>query len=280
MHWSIELISSTRSGALGSGATVVRTPDDALRETRVRLTFDGKTRDDARSPSPEGAKSRNSIASDKARCDTPGAMETISPMDSPPLPPVPMPDEEECDLLDAEPMPEPEPEAPKQPPRPTRAPPPAPSQSLRPSLKSKPVPVVEEVNHVPPLPSNISPNPVPPAFRPILVSEVPTGVVDPSKIIVTLETSTATHKTTLDTLTSRPSHLSKYLSFLFPPARGSTASSVYSDASDDMSTYRHHLTCQGLLPQTSFNVHIFLDRSSAPYVPLVFYTTIELITLF
>ncbi|KAF5387769.1 hypothetical protein D9615_000470 [Tricholomella constricta] len=259
---SIELLSHTRIGALGSGATIVRTPDEALRETGVRLTHDGTTRE-GRSPSPADAKSRSSIASDK--CATPAPVEHVSPLASPPLPPLPMPEEAESDFLEAEP------EAPKQPPKPTRAPPPAPPHSLRPSLKAKPAQITEDATHIPPLPANISPSPVPPPFRPILVSEVPTGAVDPSKIIVTLETSTTVHKTTLDTLRSRPSHLSKYLSFLFPSQRASAASSIYSTASDDMSTYRYHLTSQGLLPQASFSVHIFLDRPSAPYAHVLNY---------
>ncbi|KAF8076469.1 hypothetical protein FPV67DRAFT_1407125 [Lyophyllum atratum] len=260
---SIELLSNPRSGVLGSGATVVRTPNEALRETRVRLTFDGKPREGG-SPTPEEAQSRSSIASEKVQYATPAPLES-SPTTSPPLPPLPLPEEEESEFLEAEPEP------PKQPPRPIRAPPSLPSPSLRPSLKSKPVQNTEDVTHVPPLPANISASPVPPPFSPILVSEIPTGAVDPSKIIVTLETCTSTHRTTLETLKSRPSHLSKYLSFLLPSHRHSAASSVYSNASDDMSTYRYHLTSQGLLPQASFSIHIFLDRPSAPYAHILNY---------
>jgi hypothetical protein len=108
-------------------------------------------------------------------------------------------------------------------------------------------------------------SPPPPAFKPILVSEVPTSAIDSSKIIVTLETCTASHRTTLDTLMSRPSHLSSYISSLFRESRSeSDGSSVYSNASDDMSTFRHHLISQGLLPKALFTMHIFLDRPSAP----------------
>jgi hypothetical protein len=49
----------------------------------------------------------------------------------------------------------------------------------------------------------------------------------------------------------------------------STRSSVYStldeeNSSDDLAIYRKHLASQGLLPQTSYSLHLFLDRPSAP----------------
>ncbi|KAG6811310.1 hypothetical protein H0H92_008022 [Tricholoma furcatifolium] len=258
---SIELISQPRSGGLGSGATIVRTPDDALRETGVRLTYDGKADTGCPTPCPS-PESRSSIASEKASRPTFSPSPTasiagqLSPL-SPPLPPLPI--SEDPDYLDA-----------AKPPRPTRAPPSAPPVSLRSSLKARPVQQTDSMATVPPLPAHLSTSPLPPPFQPILVSEVPSGPLDPSKIIVTLETSTATHKTTLATLKSRPSHLSAYLSSLFPPNRDSVASSVYSHASEDMSAYRHHLTSQGLL-QSSFGVHIFLDRSSTPYPHILGY---------
>ncbi|TFY68630.1 hypothetical protein EVG20_g3484 [Dentipellis fragilis] len=95
--------------------------------------------------------------------------------------------------------------------------------------------------------------------------------MDASKIIVTLETSTASHKTTLSTLTSRPSHLADYLKSLF--RRNSDASSVYSRTSEYCdspdtsfnSIFHHHLESSGLLPQSSTHMHIFLDRASASY---------------
>jgi hypothetical protein len=258
---TIELMSA-RSGVLGSGATVVRTPDEALRKTGVRLTFDGKARDE-RDSLKELESARNSLASDNLANEIPLSLDESYPSpQSPPLPPLPMPEEGESQFLA-----EVEVEVPKAPPRPTRAPPPAPP--LRPSLKAKPVSATEESFPTPPpLPINLPTSPSPPPFNPILVSEIPSGVVDPSKIIITLETCTTTYRTTLDTLTSRPSHLSTYVSSLFPrKQRASAASSIYSTASDDMSTYRHHLTSQGLLPQV-FSIHIFLDRPSAPYVKL------------
>ncbi|TFK43479.1 hypothetical protein BDQ12DRAFT_731497 [Crucibulum laeve] len=271
---SIELLAQPRSGVLGAGATVVRTPDEALRETGVRLTYDGKANEQARE-----ASARVKEFDSKKRATAPE--EPPSPPTSPPLPPLPMPGDNEEEILEAETEAEPM----KMPPRPTRAPPSAPSlpptnnqpspsfqPSLRPSLKQRTSSSAEETFPVPPLPANIPLCPSSPPFRPILMSEVPGGQVDPSKIIVTIETCTTTFKTTLETIYSRPSHLSSYVSSLFPRQRShSTASSVYSTASDDMEAYHHHLASQGLLSQASFNLHIFLDRPSAPYTYILNY---------
>jgi hypothetical protein len=48
------------------------------------------------------------------------------------------------------------------------------------------------------------------------MSPLPIHAIDPSRIIVSLESTTATHRTTLSTLTSRPSHLATWLSSLLP----------------------------------------------------------------
>ncbi|KAG6857109.1 hypothetical protein H0H87_009670 [Tephrocybe sp. NHM501043] len=261
---STELLSQPRSGTLGSGATVVRTPDEALRETGVRLTYDGKA--EARSQSPDSEQPRASTVSERSLSaasfpsPTSSSTEELSP-ESPALPPVPMPEVEEKNPEEAQ----------KLPPRPTRAPLSVPSPSIRPSLKSRPFLQAEDAAHVPALPAHLSTTPTPPPFRALLISEAPHGAVDHSKFIVTVETSTAVHKTTLETLKSRPSNLSEYLGSLFSSRRLSDASSVYSDASEDMSAYRHHLTSQGLLPQTSFSLHLFLDRPSTPYTHIFNY---------
>lgn len=244
MHWlsrKDSKASPERNGNL-QGATIVRTPEDALRETNVRITFDAKA------PAPAPASAPQSPP---------------SPPTSPPLPPLPMPEEDEAELLD---------ETPRRPPKPHRAvpatpsPTPSASSSLRPSLKSRSSTAVEDPPHVPPVPSHIPlSTPVPP-FTPILVSPPPGPDADLSKIIVTLETCTSTYKSTLATLCSRPSFLADYLTSLTKPRTGSQASSVYSTASADVETYRNHLASQGLLPapSSSTSLHIFLDRPSAP----------------
>ena len=251
---SIEVLSQ-RSGALGSGATVVRTPDEALRHTGVRLTYDGKSQDEKPGEEFEDdASAYESGESSSLRDELP------SPPNSPPLPPLPFPENGDSRILQSETS--------TSPPRRTRAPPPhiPPSPpSLRTSLKMAPPSSAGDAPRVPSLPANIAASPPPPVFKPILVSEVPTSAIDTSKIIVTLETCTVSYRTTVDTLTSRPSHLSSYISSLFRKSRPeSDTSSVYSTASDDMSAFRHHLTSQGLLPKASFSMHIFLDRPSTP----------------
>lgn len=235
MHWLSRKDSKPSPDPNGlQGATVVRTPEDALRDTNVRVTYE---------PNPQ--------------------LPSHSPSSSPPLPPLPMPEEEETELLA---------ETPKRPPKPYRAVPPAPSptpsssSSLRPSLKSRSSTAVEDPPHVPPLPSHIPlSGPVAP-FTPILVSAPPGPDIDPSRIIVTLETCTSTYKSTLSTLSSRPSFLADYLISLTKQRSASQASSVYSTESADVETYRNHLGSQGLLQTASCStsLHIFLDRPSAP----------------
>ncbi|KAG6869254.1 hypothetical protein C0993_000007 [Termitomyces sp. T159_Od127] len=253
---SVDLTAQPRSGTLGTGATVVRTPDEALRTTGVRITFDGKP--DNGLPSSEEHKIRNSVTSQKALLPTSlpspatSATELLPASSAVPLPKFEVEETEVSKAL--------------KPPRPSRAPPSVPHSSLRSSLRMRPVQQVEDVTNVLSLPADLSIAPSPPSFQPILVSEVPTDVVDHSKIIVTIETSTTSYKTTLETLKSRPSYLSDYLRSLFPSDRTSIASSIYSHASEDMSTYRHHLTSRGFLSQVTFSVHLFLDRPSTPYV--------------
>ncbi|KAJ6599008.1 hypothetical protein DFH09DRAFT_20944 [Mycena vulgaris] len=258
---SIEILSS-RAGVLGSGATIVRTPDEALRDTRVRLTHDGgeeQGQEIEYHHSP--ARSSNGSSSSEEEDEIP------SPPDSPPLPPLPSDTEEKPTLhFDATPRP-------FSIPRPNRAVPATPTLSLRPSLKTKRSESVDASSIVPSLPANISPSPLPPPFNPILVSDAPSTTSDRSRIMVSIETCTMTYKTTFETISSRPaSFLSSYIASLFGRRRSdSVASSVYSTASDDMSAYRRHLTSQGLLAQSSSSVHIFLDRPSDPYVHILNY---------
>ncbi|KAJ7179084.1 hypothetical protein C8R46DRAFT_1072405 [Mycena filopes] len=269
---SIELLSS-RAGVLGSGATVVRTPDEALRATRVRLTYDGfGDQEDRPSGEEERAAEHHEEHAQEIEYHSPSASndsssededEIPSPLDSPPLPPIPS---DEKSSFTPEPF--------TFPPRSTRAVPSVPGLALRPSLKPRRTESLDVSSAVPALPTNIPSAPAPPPFNAILVSDTPAPTTDRSRIIVSLETSTATAKTTLDTLSSRPSLLSSYIASLFGRRRSdSLASSVYSTASagDDMSAYRRHLASQGLIPQSSSSLHIFLDRPSEPYVHILSY---------
>ncbi|KIM46129.1 hypothetical protein M413DRAFT_16870 [Hebeloma cylindrosporum] len=236
---TIDILTPPRSGTLGTGAVVVRTPEEALRETGVRL-------------SPEKGKVRTSATADKKEkkisSSTPrqsldaSATEPISPPTSPPLPPLPLPETDETN-----------------------------PSSRRSSMKShsRSISTADDAPTVPPLPAHIVASSQPPPFHGILVSEPPSMIMDASKIIVTLETCTATYRTTLSTINSRPSQLSKFLSSVVTQS-GSARSSVYSTESDDLAMYRRHLTSQGLLPHSS-NIHLFLDRPSAPYIHILNY---------
>ena len=260
---SIDLISASRSRTLGSGATIVRTPDDALRDMGVRVKYLESTPKLAS----ENQEPEKTVKSKHRR--GPSKQPILSPPISPPLPPLPLPEEDEEKQLEGETI--------IATPRPNRLLPPAPDLHRSPSRRSSmKFPKAFSITHsnssseeppsVPPLPAHIAAFTQPPPFSPILVSEPSSLMVNRSKVIVTLETSTQTYRTTLPTLTSRLSHLSNYLLTLYRRSDAASAlSSMYSNESEDAALYRQHLTSQGLVP-TSANVHIFLDRPSAPYV--------------
>ncbi|KAJ3736295.1 hypothetical protein DFJ43DRAFT_989286 [Lentinula guzmanii] len=265
---SIELVSNARHGPLGSGATVVRTPEEALHDSGV----DNKPLIQRSSSSPISNPPRPTLQ----RSATSGS----KPLESPPLPAIPIDhcessigsedddyEEDNNDILTASAglsWPTPPSTAMPLPPTPS-------VPSLRSSLKTKSRSSVD-VFRVPALPAHVAQSAPQPPFEPVLMSDVPSEVVDPSTVLVTVETSTTSYKTTFKTLTSRSSQLASYLCSLFPrPRRDSDASSVYSTASDDISTYRNHLASQGLLPQAPVNIHIFLDRPSAPYLHILNY---------
>lgn len=261
---TIDIVSGARTGALGSGAIVVRTPDEALRDTGVRINYavQNQSASSREKQDKKDEKPDKPVRSKHKR--GPSKQVPLSPPTSPPLPPLPLPEEDEARLLEGETVIET--------PRPTRSLPDLHrSLSKRSSLK---LPKALSISHsnssseeppsVPPLPSHIAASTQPPPFSPILVSEPSSMIVNRNKVIVTLETCTQTYRTTLPTLTSRPSHLAKFLSSLYClPTPTSAISSVYSSESEDMALYRQHLTSQGLVPLSS-NVHLFLDRPSAP----------------
>lgn len=258
-------VGSPRGGTLGAGATVVRTPDEALRETGVRLAPEAGATIKAKH-----AGKKEKRISHHSSVDTAGPVDSPPTPTSPPLPPLPplpaLDSEEEETLAD--------PESPgrRSPPRPSRPPPPAPaliprSPSLRSSLKVKTMSTLDDAPTVPPLPAHVAAFNQPPPFSAILLSDPPAMAMDPAKTIVTLETCTQMFKTTLETIKSRPSHLAHFLVSLFFRPHHESMASVYSAESDDLSTYRRHLTSQGLLPHTA-NIHVFLDRASAPCVSL------------
>jgi len=267
---AFDSLTQQRGGVLGSGATVVRTPQEALAGPRGQSPFHADVEDDDESVEQDDS----SIYRHPARPE------------SPPLPPIPDAESPICC----------ESQRSRTPPRPTRPPPAAPDSpasvftelessspqsavtTLRPSIKSRSPPSSEYSPPVPALPANISCSPPQAPFEPILLSALPESMIDPSKVIVSLETSTTTHRTTLNTLTSRSSFLATYLQELLPAPprrRDSDAESLHSDVSEATtsfnSIFHHHLASSGLLSQTSTSIHIFLDRPSAPYAHILSY---------
>ncbi|EGO01907.1 hypothetical protein SERLA73DRAFT_120556 [Serpula lacrymans var. lacrymans S7.3] len=265
---SLGIFNVPRNGALGSGATVVRTPQEALSVSTSQL-YDllDEEEEEVSKELEKRDLGRNGSITGKEYRDLP------SPPSSPPLPAVPT-SKSSPNLPLRETL---------TPPRPMRPAPPVPAASasttLRPSLKPRTPPSSEYSPPVPALPSNIPTSPLQPPFQAILLSSVPASAIDPSKIIVTLETSTTSHRTTLNTLTSRPSYLSSYIASLFPSPNSPDTASLYSNTSNVSndqdssfnSIFHNHLTSSGVLPNCSSNLHIFLDRPSAPYAHILTY---------
>lgn len=271
---SLEIFNVKRSGPLGSGAMVVRTPQEALSGTSALFSegddggqrgsaFEAPSEATGSSPLSGGSPPVPSKSSLESSTSTIFASTYCSSSSLP--------------SKDA-----------SAPPCPNRPPPPVPTSSstvLRPVIKARTSPsLAENMPPVPPLPVNVSATPPQPPFEPILLSPVPSSAIDPSKIIVTIETSSATHRTTLRTLISRPSYLSNYVTSLLP--RKSVAASLYSNASDiselpDNSfnaMFHDHLASSGFISQSTMNIHVFLDRPSAPYVHILSYLRTPLFT--
>ena len=255
---AFDAFTNRRRGPLGSGATVVRTPHDALAGSTASVYDTGSAR-------------TSRIRSQ----EVPVGIEVLptSPL-SPPLPPIP----DEAEEAETEVEPEVPAACSTTPPRPSRAPPPTPEdpdnsstptplQRVRSAIKNTTPPQSEYSPPVPELPANIPTSPPQPAFEPILVSSIPTTPIDPAKLIVSVETSTNTHRTTLKTLLSRPSYLATYVKSILP-SREMDEMSLRSQTSEAESSFNsifhNHLTSSGFLHQSSTTIHIFLDRPSAP----------------
>lgn len=278
---SLESLTISRSGVLGRGATVVRTPQEALAGTSASYVdvatgsfkAASHTADASENYLDEHETAEDGTAEGEEEDDT----QSIIPRpESPPLPPLPDMDlsdnrtSQTSSLITYAPA------------RPSRAPPAVPTavpsrevigESSTPRSSPKSVSparsILESFPPVPPLPDILhAQQPVPP-FDPILMSPPPGAIhmKDAAKVIVILETSTMTHRTTLKTLISRPSRLATYLKTLIPSnPRDSDTESIYSHVSDiDMtfnSIFHNHLN-SGSLSQAS-TMHIFLDRPSEP----------------
>lgn len=283
---ALDLIASPpRLGPLGSGATIVRTPMDALAATGTHPMNDLGVID-VRPISPWNGEDDSPI---------------LPPQDRGRVPTSLAPRAQESERNETAPR---SARSARSPPAPTRAPPsPPPSEPIpvpnpsaspvRPSLKQHqhqsstastecfpPVPQVPPHLIVPPTPQ--------PPFAPILVSPLSGAAIDLSKVIVTLESCTVTHRVALPTLLSRPSHLSQWLKSTLPgeedecseekkgeadmdDAASACSGISHSNASGFFSIFHNHLNNEGLISAASYSMHVFLDRPSAPYAHILAY---------
>ncbi|KAG1752729.1 uncharacterized protein EDB91DRAFT_532823 [Suillus paluster] len=265
---SLEIFNVKRSGPLGSGAMVVRTPREALSGTSALFGVEDVAgqRDSGFEASLEEGMGLSVLSDDPPPPPSKSPLKSFTP-------PIPTPTNNSSSSLPVKET--------STPPCPIRPPPPPPvssSATLRPAIKARiSRSLADNLPPVPALPINISATPPQPPFEPILLSPVPSSAIDPSKIIVTIETSSETLRTTLRTLISKPSYLSSYVTSLLP--RKSVAASLYSNASDiselpDNSfnaMFHDHLASSGFISQSSLNIHVFLDRPSAPYAHILSY---------
>ena len=109
---------------------------------------------------------------------------------------------------------------------------------------------------------------IPPPFPPIFISGTH-SCQDKLGVIVSLETSTKTYRTTLQTLTSRRSLLAAYLTDIVDVTKR-TPSDIPSPISPLASILNTHLndheetTDEQMAGLSPLYLHIFLDRPSAP----------------
>lgn len=253
---SLEQFGSHRSGILGSGATIVRTPQEALSGSIHGFEL----------ISEDGPGVEQDVLSDDTEKNDTRLLPPLPP--SPPLPPLP-------DISDTAGVRQSG--SPASVPLSDHVPHPRSSGSASPAAHfspSRPTLLAHSRAYsrsIPSLPADTDLIPPQLPFEAILLSPIPDGAVDPSKLIVTLETCTTTYRTLLRSLVSRPSHLSRYITSLLSPV--SETASIYSNVSDASSVqrsngfnsvFRDHLASSGILPQTFTGIHIFLDRPSAP----------------
>lgn len=260
---TLEVLRAPRSGTLGSGATVVKTPQEAL---SAQYCDEAEGYD---------IKSESAVIEEFQEGED-DCRRLPRPPKSQELPPIPQDDFEDDGKSDLVPFEQFESMALPPPTRPPPALPPVASTSMtfhHTLKKESSSNSLDYMHPMPALPVQIATMAVSPPFDPILVGPAPTSAIDPSKIIVSLETGTSTHRTTLTTLTSRPSHLASYLKSLLVKADSdSDTMSVTSHMSEVPAThdnsfnsiFHQHLASSGLLSQASSNIHVFLDRPSAP----------------
>ena len=269
-HSKSSSVGSIRHANLGTGVTIVRTPQEALAGSGVSLHSSSDqenehgevvARDRLVEEDEEEEEGEEEIRSEPAdQTDSHHAEQTenisVPPAYSPPRSSLPL-----SKSTPSLPLKDPHPG------RPTRVLPHAPTASDT-QKKLPPPPLSTLFPAVPPLSAHSHlPSPCsPPPFDCILLSPAPPSALDFSKLLVTLETCTATHRTTFGTLTSRPSRLATYLKSLFSDIDEELDPEAPSLSSPENasfhSIFHNHLASSGLLSPSAFNIHIFLDRAS------------------
>jgi hypothetical protein len=268
-HVKAASIGSIKHGPHGTGVTIVRTPQEALAGSGVSVDYPSD-QENEHGELVEGNRlaeeDEDGIEGEDGEMNSEPADQDDShaeQSETPSVPPAYSPPRSSLPLSKSTPS---LPLKDTQSGRPNRPPPPPPTASDV-QKKLPPPPLSTLFPAVPPLSAHL-PNPSsPPPFDCILLSPVPPSAIDFSKLIVTLETCTATHRTTFSTLTSRPSRLATYLRSLFSDIDEELdpeAASLSSPAENGSfhSIFHHHLTSSGLLSPSTYNVHIFLDRAS------------------
>lgn len=262
-HAKSSSVGSIRHANIGTGVTIVRTPQEALAGSGVSVDSPSDQekeyggvgeRNTLVEEDEEVVEGEEDIRSEPADQTEQTENSSVPPAYSPPRSSLPL-----SKSTPSLPLKDPHPG------HPTRAQPHLPTGSDN-QKKLPPPPLSTLFPTVPPLSAHLL-SPSPPPFDCILLSPVPPSAIDFSKLLITLETCTATHRTTFGTLTSRPSHLATYLKSLFSDVDQELdpdAPSLSSAAENGSfhSIFHNHLASSGFLSPSAFNVHIFLDRAS------------------
>ncbi|KAH9965937.1 hypothetical protein BC827DRAFT_1181147 [Russula dissimulans] len=282
-HSKASSLGSITHSTLGTGVTIVRTPQEALAGTGVSVEYSSDPENESEHILENTPFEEDEEGEEEGDLHSEPADQTDShaeQSESPSVPPAYSPPRSSLPLSKSTPsLPLKEPQSARH----TRPPP-----TVSGTQKKLPPPPLSTL--FPPVPALLAPlpNPAsPPPFDCILLSPAPPSAIDFSKVLVTLETCTATHRTTFNTLTSRPSRLASYLKSLFsdPDEEFDPENAPLSPNVEDgsfNSIFHNHLASSGLLSST-YNIHIFLDRASPSYDHILAYlrsprTTIEHVT--
>ena len=272
-HTKSSSVGNIRHGAFGPAITIVRTPQEALAGSGVSIHSSSDQENEhgevvarnrlVEEDEDEEGEEEEEIRSEPAETDSHHADAehtenhiSVPPAYSPPRSSLPL-----SKSTPSLPLKDPHPG------RLTRAQHHPPTASD--TQKKLPPPPLSTLFPAPPLSAHLLSPSSPPPFDCILLSPAPPSAIDFSKLLVTLETCTATHRTTFGTLTSRPSHLATYLKSLFSDIDGELdpeapplSSPGENENGSFHSIFHNHLASSGLLSPSAFNIHIFLDRAS------------------